>query len=409
MENQKPKYDIDELLGAVSTGNEPLQPEPEKLEVKLPGSDGSVSTFILPAPISFKNVCKNIPPLAPVLIPGMLRQGHKMMIASSSKAGKSFLVEELAIAVAHGKSWLNNPCKKGPVLYVNMELSDSSCWNRFSKVYEALNNSENGTSGNFNPSTTGNLDVWNLRGQQVTANQLAAAIEQLDKKYTLIILDPIYKLFEGSENDQESTANFCKAVDRMAETGASVVYVHHHSKGAQGSKSSMDRASGSGVFARDVDALLDLTQLFPGGKEPTAAEASKKTIWKVETTLREFARCRRLLCLSCIRCTMLKAPPSMQAGSPGAHPVQAAAPVQTSRQQPRKAQRNAVQKSLRHGARNMRTRPPSKSWPRCWAKRKRQCADIWMISNCNRALKKEEERKLLDFPYFHNFRTNFQF
>ena len=292
MENQKPKYDINELLGAVSTGNEPLQPVPEKLEIKLPGSDGSVSTFILPAPVSFKNVCKNIPPLAPVLIPGMLRQGHKMMIASSSKAGKSFLVEELAIAVAHGKSWLNNPCKKGPVLYVNMELSDSSCWNRFSKVYEALNNSENGTSGNFNPSTTGNLDVWNLRGQQVTANQLAAAIEQLDKKYTLIILDPIYKLFEGSENDQESTANFCKAVDRMAETGASVVYVHHHSKGAQGSKSSMDRASGSGVFARDVDALLDLTQLFPGGKEPTEAEACDKTVWKVETTLREFAPLR---------------------------------------------------------------------------------------------------------------------
>lgn len=291
MENQKPKYDINELLGAVSTGNEPLQPVPEKLEIKLPGSDGSVSTFILPAPVSFKNVCKNIPPLAPVLIPGMLRQGHKMMIASSSKAGKSFLVEELAIAVAHGKSWLNNPCKKGPVLYVNMELSDSSCWNRFSRVYEALNNSENGTSGNCNPSTTGNLDVWNLRGQQATANQLAAAIEQLDKKYTLIILDPIYKLFEGSENDQESTANFCKAVDRMAETGASIVYVHHHSKGAQGNKSSMDRASGSGVFARDVDALIDLTQLFPGGKEPTA-EASKKTIWKVETTLREFAPLR---------------------------------------------------------------------------------------------------------------------
>lgn len=292
MEYQKPKYNIDELLGSVSAGNESLQPKPEKLEIKISNSDGNgVLTFALPAPVSFKSVCKNIPPLAPVLIPGMLRQGHKMMIASSSKAGKSFLVEELAIAVAHGKPWLNNPCKKGPVLYVNMELSDSSCWNRFSKVYEALNNSENGTNGNFNPSTTGNLDVWNLRGQQVTANQLAAAIEQIDKKYTLIILDPIYKLFEGSENDQESTANFCKAVDRMAETGASVVYVHHHSKGAQGSKSSMDRASGSGVFARDVDALIDLTQLFPGGKEPTA-EASKKTIWKVETTLREFAPLR---------------------------------------------------------------------------------------------------------------------
>ena len=38
-------------------------------------------------------------------------------------------------------------------------------------------------------------------------------------------------------------------------------YCHHHSKGSQGSKKSMDRASGSGVFARDPDALLDLIEL----------------------------------------------------------------------------------------------------------------------------------------------------
>lgn len=43
--------------------------------------------------------------------------------------------------------------------------------------------------------------------------------------------------------------------------GCAVIYCHHHSKGAQGGKRSMDRASGSGVFARDPDALLDLTEL----------------------------------------------------------------------------------------------------------------------------------------------------
>lgn len=43
--------------------------------------------------------------------------------------------------------------------------------------------------------------------------------------------------------------------------GSVDVWCHHHSKGDQSWKSAMDRASGSGVFARDVDALLDVTEL----------------------------------------------------------------------------------------------------------------------------------------------------
>lgn len=57
-------------------------------------------------------------------------------------------------------------------------------------------------------------------------------------------------------------ANFCNQFDKVCtELGTAVIYCHHHSKGAQGGKRSMDRASGSGVFARDPDALLDLIEL----------------------------------------------------------------------------------------------------------------------------------------------------
>lgn len=55
-----------------------------------------------------------------------------------------------------------------------------------------------------------------------------------------------------------------QAADKLmksTELGCAVIYCHHHSKGAQGGKRSMDRASGSGVFARDPDALLDLSEL----------------------------------------------------------------------------------------------------------------------------------------------------
>ena len=57
-------------------------------------------------------------------------------------------------------------------------------------------------------------------------------------------------------------AKFCNQFDKVCtELGCAVIYCHHHSKGSQGSKRSMDRASGSGVFARDPDALLDLIEL----------------------------------------------------------------------------------------------------------------------------------------------------
>lgn len=57
-------------------------------------------------------------------------------------------------------------------------------------------------------------------------------------------------------------AHFCNQFDKVCtELGCAVIYCHHHSKGMQGGKRSMDRASGSGVFARDPDALLDMIEL----------------------------------------------------------------------------------------------------------------------------------------------------
>jgi RecA-family ATPase len=82
------------------------------------------------------------------------------------------------------------------------------------------------------------------------------------KNYIAIIIDPIYKVITGDENSADQMANFCNQFDLVChELNAAVIYCHHHSKGGQGSKKSMDRASGSGVFARDPDALLDLIEL----------------------------------------------------------------------------------------------------------------------------------------------------
>lgn len=209
----------------------------------------------LPDPESLENVWDNLPELAPSLIHGVLRQGHKMLIAGPSKAGKSFALIEMCIAIAEGRKWLEWYCTKGKVLYVNLELDRSSCLHRFKDVYDALG---------WLPNNISNIDIWNLRGKSIPMDKLAPKLirRAAKKDYIAIIIDPIYKVITGDENSADQMANFCNQFDKVCtELGCAVIYCHHHSKGNQGSKRSMDRASGSGVFARDPDALIDLIEL----------------------------------------------------------------------------------------------------------------------------------------------------
>ena len=110
--------------------------------------------------------------------------------------------------------------------------------------------------------------IWNLRGTAPTLDKLVPKlIRRCDKmNYAAIVIDPIYKVITGDENSASDMAQFVNQFDKIANAlGSSIIYAHHHSKGAQGSKKSMDRASGSGVFARDPDALLDIIELpIPG-------------------------------------------------------------------------------------------------------------------------------------------------
>ncbi len=209
----------------------------------------------LPEPESMASVWDCLPDLSPPLIDGVLRQGHKMLLAGPSKAGKSYALIELCCAIAEGRKWLQWTCAQGKVLYVNLELDRASCLHRFKDVYTALR---------IAPNNLANIDIWNLRGKSVPMDKLAPKLirRAAKKNYIAIIIDPIYKVITGDENSADQMAHFCNQFDRVcSELGAAVIYCHHHSKGSQGNKRSMDRASGSGVFARDPDVLLDLIEL----------------------------------------------------------------------------------------------------------------------------------------------------
>jgi RecA-family ATPase len=209
----------------------------------------------LPEPESLSDVWNNLPELSEPLIDNVLRKGHKMLLAGPSKAGKSFALIELCIAIAEGRKWLGWSCTRGKILYVNLELDRASCLHRFKDVYDKLG---------YLPQNISNIDIWNLRGKSIPMDKLAPKLirRAAKKDYIAIVIDPIYKVITGDENSADQMALFCNQFDKVCtELGCAVIYCHHHSKGSQGGKRSMDRASGSGVFARDPDALLDLIEL----------------------------------------------------------------------------------------------------------------------------------------------------
>ena len=133
----------------------------------------------LPDPEGLADSWDNLPELAPELIKGVLRQGHKMLIAGPSKAGKSFALIEMSIAIAEGKKWLGWDCTQGRVLYVNLELDRPSALHRFRDVYHAMG---------LAPQNINNIDIWNLRGKTVPMDKLAPKLirRALKKNYIAV-------------------------------------------------------------------------------------------------------------------------------------------------------------------------------------------------------------------------------
>lgn len=230
----------------------------------------------------YDGIREHLPEQPGELIHGVLRMGHKMLVSGPSKAGKSYLLMELCVAIAEGRPWLGFECRKGKVLYINLEIDPASCMHRLADIYDAMQ---------IPPNHSGDIQVWNLRGKALPLDGLAPKIisRAKDQGFNTIILDPIYKVITGDENNATDMGYFCNEFDRIAEeTGCAIIYCHHHSKGAQGAKKAQDRASGSGVFARDPDAQLDMIQLELSEDIRESMENSGDTAWRLEGSLREF-------------------------------------------------------------------------------------------------------------------------
>jgi hypothetical protein len=176
----------------------------------------------------------------------------------------------MCVSVASGSPWLGFPVAQGPALYINMELQGFAEVKRLDAIVKAKGL----------PCIPPGLSLWNLRGYARPLPELLPdLLDQIrGTPYSLIVIDPIYKTLKGrDENAAGAMGDVMNELEQVAvKTGAAVAFGAHFAKGNASGKASIDRMSGSGVFARDPDAIITAT--------PHEVEGA----FTIEMTLRNF-------------------------------------------------------------------------------------------------------------------------
>jgi hypothetical protein len=183
------------------------------------------------------------------LMDGVFDQGDRVAIVAQSKARKSFFALQLAVCAAAGREFMGFKLEPQKVLLVNGEIKPSNYKHRLRKLTEAL-----GIAG----AAISALEFVHSRTLDPAAVTLEAVLTLCSRRgITMCILDPFYT-FIGNEIDQEQVKEAINQMKAFSQRGITLVSVFHATKGLIGDRQTIDRISGSGIFARDADALLSL-------------------------------------------------------------------------------------------------------------------------------------------------------
>jgi len=205
------------------------------------------------------------------ILRGILYQSCKMVLMAGSKGLKTWTLMDIAYCVANGLLWWGVHTKQCPVFYLDWELLDFDFRWRMEQIAKAHGK--------------GSIEAvhrFGLRGKNLTQEYWSKIYEYMRAGNAgLALADPTYKLLgERDENAARDIAQVTAVFDKLTqETGASAIYAQHFSKGNQAGKESIDRGAGSGVWARDADAIVTMTKHKQGDD-----------YLSIEHTLRSFPR-----------------------------------------------------------------------------------------------------------------------
>ena len=198
------------------------------------------------------------------IIPDFMAKHYQGALFGKSKSRKTFFALQLGLSVACGVKCLGFPAPERPrrVAYFNLEIMPRFLQERMRAQTDAIG---------MKPES-GHFLVYNLRGRAsdlrevftdadgnpVTDNALTRQLRE--RGVDLAIIDPRYKLMQGTE-DENSAAGLRALLDFRAALAdvCAVLLVGHDPKGDISGKSLLDRGAGSYTAMADDDCTILLT------------------------------------------------------------------------------------------------------------------------------------------------------
>lgn len=208
-----------------------------------------------PRPLSIEELIAKHPHLRDPVIHNLLRAGETMNIIAPSKTGKSWLVNDLAFAIASGTPWLETfDTEPGEVLIIDNELHPETSASRFTRIANARELDMGYVKKR--------VFVQNMRGRLQDLLRLGSYFDSLERgKYRVIILDAFYRFMpkDMDENDNGTMAGLYNYIDLYADKlRASFILIHHSTKGNQSNRAITDVGAGAGAQSRAADTHLIL-------------------------------------------------------------------------------------------------------------------------------------------------------
>ncbi|MGI2335409.1 MAG: AAA family ATPase [Dehalogenimonas sp.] len=156
-------------------------------------------------------------PSTPFYVESWLPHQGRLEIYAPAKTGKTFMGLQLARCLGAGEDFMGLKVQQARTLYLQFELGQ--------EVFQQRLKSTKKHYPDVYVGTTFSLALDNQNGQ----TQLLEAMEAIQPK--VLVLDPLYKVMEGDENNAQDVKKVTDFLDRLI--GAyecSIVLVHHCGK-----------------------------------------------------------------------------------------------------------------------------------------------------------------------------------
>jgi putative DNA primase/helicase len=192
----------------------------------------------------------------------ILRQGKLAMFHGPAGTNKSWIVLDLAIAVASGTQWANFPATEGVAVVISLELTEAELRERAEKQLTVRFENDQAAKERA-------LSHLVFLGEDSLEDGLPRLIDEVDaligliQEYhaALIVFDPLNRLHQADDSSAKEMTPVLASFDQMRrKTDCIVLFVHHDSKSGGGGDHK-NASRGTGRFNQDPQLVVHIQKV----------------------------------------------------------------------------------------------------------------------------------------------------